>query len=228
LYGANVTLVDGLISDCRPKWWRSGKKKEGWFDISTLKEPFRIEGKEDDGVRNSSEQLGWGVSSGGFSIRTGRRGVGLIGNVEGVHRTEKNWAGSNPASGRKMIAVQIGRVRLQWQRLSTSGEKASQMWQNAEDVCIGGFAVPKPYGDYIMLEILKEVRRGLRWAFPDEQNPLRSLKDWAKKRGGFFSRQKGAGPQPWAYDHLIRTGYLKPGRQSRAVQYRFGGSSIPT
>src|SRR5260370_9282114 len=57
MYGANVTLVDGLISDCG-RMVADRKEKEGWFDISTLKEPFRIEGKKTMGYE-LVEQLGW-------------------------------------------------------------------------------------------------------------------------------------------------------------------------
>jgi len=75
MYGANVTLVDGLISDCG-RMVAERKEKEGWFDISTLKEPFRIEGKKTMGYE-LVEQLGWEYPAAVFYPTGG--GVGLIG-----------------------------------------------------------------------------------------------------------------------------------------------------
>lgn len=74
-YGSNVTLVDGLISDCA-RMLGERKEKEGYFDISTLKEPFRIEGKKTMGYE-VVEQLGWSYPSAIFYPTGG--GVGLIG-----------------------------------------------------------------------------------------------------------------------------------------------------
>src|SRR2546426_9921865 len=62
IYGSNVTLVDGLISDCA-RMVSEGKEKQGWFDVSTLKEPFRVEGKKTMGYE-AAEQLGWRVPDG--------------------------------------------------------------------------------------------------------------------------------------------------------------------
>ena len=66
-YGAHVTLVDGLISDCA-RMVAERKDEEGWFDISTLKEPFRVEGKKTMGYE-VAEQLGWKLPRGASSIR---------------------------------------------------------------------------------------------------------------------------------------------------------------
>lgn len=74
-YGSNVTLVDGLISDCA-RMVNERKEKEGWFDISTLKEPFRVEGKKTMGYE-VVEQLGWSYPDAIFYPTGG--GVGLIG-----------------------------------------------------------------------------------------------------------------------------------------------------
>ena len=81
VYGANVTLVDGLISDCG-RMVAERKEKEGWFDISTLKEPFRVEGKKTMGYE-LVEQLGLGISRCGF-LSHGRRS-GTDRNVEGFY-----------------------------------------------------------------------------------------------------------------------------------------------
>ena len=100
-------------------------------------------------------------------------------------------------------------------RAFDAGEKASQMWQNA-DTFASGLRVPKPYGDYIMLEILKESG-GVALAFSDEQI-LSSLKDWAKNEGIFLSPEGAASTV--AYDHLLKTGYLKP--EDKVVLFNTG------
>ncbi|HLZ13049.1 MAG TPA: threonine synthase [Candidatus Acidoferrum sp.] len=209
LYGANVTLVDGLISDCG-RMVAERKDKEGWFDISTLKEPFRIEGKKTMGYE-LVEQLAWEYPAAVFYPTGG--GVGLIGMWKAFAELEElGWV--NPGKRPKMIAVQSAGC-APVARAFDSGEKSSQMWQNAETFA-SGLRVPKPYGDYIMLEILKESG-GVALAFPDEQI-LASLKDWAKNEGIFLSPEGAASTV--AYDHLLKTGYLKP--EDRVVLFNTG------
>src|ERR1039458_6200464 len=136
-YGANVTLVDGLISDCA-RIICERKKEEGWFDISTLKEPFRIEGKKTMGYE-LVEQLGWEYPDAVFYPTGG--GVGLIGMWKAFEELEQlGWvSGKRP----KMIAVQASGcapVARAWKE----GATASQMWQNAYTFALG-LRVPKPY-----------------------------------------------------------------------------------
>jgi threonine synthase len=198
LYGANVTLVDGLISDCG-RIVAERKEKDGWFDISTLKEPFRIEGKKTMGYE-LVEQLGWEYPAAVFYPTGG--GVGLIGMWKAfIELEELGWV--RPGKRPRMIAVQSAGC-APVTRAFESGAQASQMWQNAETFA-SGLRVPKPYGDYIMLEILKESE-GVALSFPDDQI-LASLKDWAKNEGVFLSPEGAASTV--AYDHLVKTGYLK-------------------
>jgi len=209
LYGANVTLVDGLISDCG-RMVAERKEKEGWFDISTLKEPFRIEGKKTMGYE-LVEQLGWDYPAAVFYPTGG--GVGLIGMWKAFAELEElGWV--KPGKRPRMIAVQSAGC-APVTRAFESGEKASQMWQNAETFA-SGLRVPKPYGDYIMLEILKESG-GVALSFPDDQI-LASLKDWAKNEGVFLSPEGAA--STIAYDHLLKTGYLKP--EDKVVLFNTG------
>jgi threonine synthase len=200
LYGANVTLVDGLISDCG-RIVAERKEKEGWFDVSTLKEPFRIEGKKTMGYE-LVEQLGWEYPDAVFYPTGG--GVGLIGMWKAFAELEElGWV--KPGKRPRMIAVQSSGC-APIARAFEQKEKVSQMWQNASTFA-AGLRVPKPYGDYIMLEILQESG-GVALSFPDEQI-LASLKDWARHEGIFLSPEGAAATA--AYDHLISTGYLKPG-----------------
>jgi len=209
MYGANITLVDGLISDCG-RIVAERKEKEGWFDISTLKEPFRIEGKKTMGYE-LVEQLGWEYPDAVFYPTGG--GVGLIGMWKAFAELEElGWV--KPGKRPKMIAVQSSgcapMVRAFEERAS-----ASKMWENAATFA-AGLRVPKPYGDYIMLEILKESG-GVALAFPDAVI-LASLQDWAKNEGIFLSPEGAAATA--AYDHLLKIGFLKPA--DRVVLFNTG------
>ena len=209
MYGAKVTLVDGLISDCG-RMVAERKEKEGWFDVSTLKEPYRIEGKKTMGYE-LVEQFGWEYPDAVFYPTGG--GVGLIGMWKAFAELEElGWV--KPGKRPKMIAVQSAGCAPMVKAFE-QGEKASQMWNNAATIA-SGLRVPKPYGDYIMLEILRESG-GVALAFPDQQI-LSSLKDWARNEGVFLSPEGAASTA--AYDHLLRTGYLKP--EDRVVLFNTG------
>jgi threonine synthase len=209
MYGAKVTLVDGLISDCG-RMVAERKEKEGWFDISTLKEPFRIEGKKTMGYE-LVEQLGWEYPAAVFYPTGG--GVGLIGMWKAFRELEElGWV--KPGKRPKMIAVQSAGC-APVAKAFEQGEKASQMWNNAATFA-SGLRVPKPYGDYIMLEILRESG-GVALSFPDEQI-LASLRDWAQNEGIFLSPEGATATV--AYDHLLQTGFLKP--EDRVVLFNTG------
>src|ERR1051325_1107324 len=147
-YGARVTLVDGLISDCA-KIVASRKDAEGWFDISTLKEPYRIEGKKTMGYE-LVEQLGWRVPDAIFYPTGG--GVGLIGMWKAFDEMEQlGWIGSKRP---KMIAVQsegCAPVVRAFER----HERRSEFWQNASTVA-AGLRVPKPLGDFLILDAVQQ------------------------------------------------------------------------
>jgi threonine synthase len=197
MYGANVTLVDGLISDCG-RMVAERKEQEGWFDISTLKEPFRVEGKKSMGYE-LVEQLGWEYPAAVFYPTGG--GVGLIGMWKAFAELEElGWVA--PGKRPKMIAVQSAGCAPVTRAFEEHG-KVSEVWENAATFA-SGLRVPKPYGDYIMLEILKESG-GVALAFSDEVI-LQSLKDWAKNEGIFLSPEGAAATA--AYDHLLKTGFL--------------------
>jgi len=209
MYGANVTLVDGLISDCG-RIVAERKEKEGWFDISTLKEPFRIEGKKTMGYE-LVEQLGWEYPEAVFYPTGG--GVGLIGMWKAFAELEElGWV--RPGRRPKMIAVQSSGC-APMVRAFEEGATASRMWENAATFA-AGLRVPKPYGDYIMLEIL-QASGGVALATPDEVI-LSSLQDWAKNEGIFLSPEGAAATA--AYDHLLKTGFLEP--TDRVVLFNTG------
>jgi threonine synthase len=208
-YGANVTLVDGLISDCA-RMVAERKQQEGWFDVSTLKEPFRIEGKKTMGYE-LVEQLGWEYPDAVFYPTGG--GVGLIGMWKAFEELEQlGWV--KPGKRPKMIAVQASGC-APVVRAYDAGEGASHMWQDAATFA-SGLRVPKPYGDYIILEILR-ASGGLALSLSDEEI-LASILDWARNEGIFLSPE-GASVTA-AYDKLLADGFLKP--SDRVVLFNTG------
>src|SRR5215467_8903295 len=210
MYGANVNLVDGLISDCG-RMVAERKEKEGWFDISTLKEPFRIEGKKTMGYE-LVEQLGWEYPEAVFYPTGG--GVGLIGMWKAFAELEElGWV--RPGKRPRMIAVQSAGCAPMVKAFEEHAS-ASKMWENAATFA-AGLRVPKPYGDYIMLEILQESG-GVALAFSDEVI-LASLQDCAKNEGIFLSPDGAAATA--AYDHLLKTILAAAGSRG-AVQHRRG------
>jgi threonine synthase len=198
-YGANVTLVDGLISDCA-RMVNERKQEEGWFDISSLKEPFRVEGKKTMGYE-LVEQLGWEYPDAVFYPTGG--GVGLIGMWKAFEELEQlGWVkrGKRP----RMIAVQASGC-APVARAFDEGAEVSKMWENAATFA-AGLRVPKPYGDAIMLEILRDSG-GVALTQTDDQI-LTSILAWARNEGIFLSPEGAAATA--AYDRLLETGFLKP------------------
>jgi threonine synthase len=208
-YGAHVTLVDGLISDCA-RIVGERKKHEGWFDISTLKEPFRVEGKKTMGYE-LVEQLGWEYPDAVFYPTGG--GVGLIGMWKAFEEMEQlGWV--KPGKRPRMIAVQAAGC-APVARAYDAGAQVSQMWQNASTFA-AGLRVPKPYGDTIMLDILR-ASEGIALAVTDEEI-LASILDWARNEGMFLSPE-GASVTV-AYDKLLADGTLKA--SDRVVLFNTG------
>jgi threonine synthase len=210
-YGAHLTLVDGLISDCG-RMVAERKAAEGWFDISTLKEPFRVEGKKTMGYE-LVEQLGWEYPDAVFYPTGG--GVGMIGMWKAFEEMEQlGWVtGRRP----KMIAIQAAGC-APVVRAFNQGEVVSQMWQNAHTFA-SGLRVPKPYGDAIILEIVRESG-GVAVALSDDEI-FDSLKDWAAHEGVLLSPEGAAATA--AYDHLLTTGFLSG--KDRVVLFNTGSGN---
>jgi threonine synthase len=197
-YGAKVTLVDGLISDCA-RMVNERKQEEGWFDISTLKEPFRVEGKKTMGYE-VAEQLNWKLPDAIFYPTGG--GVGLIGMWKAFEEMEQlGWIGKERP---KMISVQASGcapVAKAWKEHKPTAE----VWQDAHTLA-AGLRVPKPYADYIILDILKKSG-GTAVAIPDEQI-LDAVQEWASEEG-VFAAPEGAACLA-GYKMLLAQKFLKP------------------
>lgn len=207
-YGAKVTLVDGLINDCA-RMVGERKQAEGWFDVSTLKEPFRVEGKKTMGYE-VAEQLNWKLPDAIFYPTGG--GVGLIGMWKAFEEMEQlGWIGKERP---KMIAVQASGcapVVKAWDE----HKGVAEVWQNAHTDA-AGLRVPKPYADYIILDILKKSG-GTAIAVSDEQIFV-AVQRWAGKEG-VFAAPEGAATLP-AYDILLERRFLKP--SDRVVLFNTG------
>jgi threonine synthase len=201
-YGAHVTLVDGLIGDCA-RMVAERAHKEGWFDVSTLKEPFRVEGKKTMGYE-VAEQLGWKLPQ-GIIYPTGG-GVGMIGMWKAFDEMEElGWIGSERP---KMITVQAAGcapIVKAWEAgKSASGMWISEMWAGAATFA-AGLRVPKAYGDYLILDILKRSQ-GTAVAATDEEI-LAAMRHWASMEG-LFAAPEGAASLV-AYEKLRASGFFR-------------------
>jgi threonine synthase len=197
MYGAHVTLVDGLISDCG-RIVAERKDAEGWFDVSTLKEPYRIEGKKTMGLE-LAEQLGWRLPDAIFYPTGG--GVGLIGMWKAFHELEQiGWIG---AKRPKMIAVQsTGCAPIV--KAFEKGEEASVFWEEASTLA-SGLRVPKALGDFLVLQAVRESG-GTCIAVSDE-HILRAGRLLAETEG-IFAAPEGAACIA-ALEPLLAGGFLK-------------------
>jgi threonine synthase len=196
-YGAHVTLVDGLISDCAKIVAERGPK-EGWFDLSTLKEPYRIEGKKTMGYE-VAEQLGWELPDAIFYPTGG--GVGMIGMWKAFDEMEAlGWIGPERP---KMIAVQAEGCQPVV-RAFQAGAERSQFWDGASTVA-SGLRVPKPLGDFLVLKAVRESG-GTAIAVPDSELLAAGIK-LAAEEGIFVCPEGGACVAAAA--RLISEGFLK-------------------
>jgi threonine synthase len=209
-YGAHVTLVDGLISDCA-RMVAERKEREGWFDVSTLKEPFRVEGKKTMGYE-VAEQMNWKLPQ-AIVYPTGG-GVGMIGMWKAFDEMEElGWIGPERP---KMITVQAAGcapIVKAWE----AGQNTSEMWPNASTFA-AGLRVPKAYGDYLILDILKKSQ-GTALAATDEEI-LAATRNWASMEG-IFAAPEGAASLV-AYQKLRASDFLRA--EDRVVLFNTGSA----
>ncbi len=207
-YGANVTLVDGLISDCG-RIVGERKQAEGWFEISTLKEPYRIEGKKTMGYE-VAEQLGWELPDVIFYPTGG--GVGMIGMWKAFAEMEAmGWIGSKRP---KMIAVQAEGCQPVVRALQ-EGAEVSRFWEDASTVS-AGLRVPKPLGDRLTLRAVRESG-GTAIAVSDRDTIDAGIRLASEE--GMFAAPEGAACIA-AAQRLISEGFLKA--DDRIVIYNTG------
>lgn len=206
--GAQVTLVNGLISDCG-RIVGEQKEKEGWFEVSTLKEPHRIEGKKTMGYE-LAEQFVWQIPDAILYPCGG--GVGLIGMWKAFEELEElGWIGRKRP---KMIAVQAAGCAPIVRAFEQNAE-TSEAWIGAHTVA-SGLRVPKALGDFLVLRAIR-ASGGTAIAVSDEEI-LDGALALARLEGIFAAPETGACVA--TLGRLFQNGFLQP--EERVVIFNTG------
>jgi len=180
--GAHVTLVDGLITDCAAEISRR-KANEGWFDMSTLKEPYRVEGKKTLGYE-LAEQLNWQLPN--VILYPAGGGTGLIGMWKAFDEMEAlGWIGQNRP---RMFAVQAAGC-APIVRAFEFGEESGAEVQDAHTIA-SGLRVPKAIGDFLILKILRESNGGA--IAVDDEEMIRVAREVGTREGLFICPEGAA------------------------------------
>lgn len=159
-FGAQVELVDGLINDCG-KIVAERKEAEGWFDVSTLKEPYRVEGKKTMGYE-LAEAFAWDLPE--VILYPTGGGTGLVGMWKAFDEMEQmGWIGNKRP---RMVSVQAAGC-APIVKAFEQGEEKAELWQGAHSVA-SGLRVPVAVGDFLMLQALRESE-GTAVAVTDEE-----------------------------------------------------------
>ena len=198
MQGAEVFLVDGLIDDCG-RLVAEGEKTVGWFNCSTLREPYRIEGKKTMGLE-LAEQLGWELPDVIFYPTGG--GTGIIGMWKAFAELEAlGWIGSKRP---RMVAVQAAGCAPMVKAWEDGVEHAPR-WQNAHTVA-AGIRVPQALGDFL---ILRAVRESGGFAIAVDDRAI--MRGWAElaKEEGLLLCPEGAATYA-AYLEALADGRVSP------------------
>ena len=202
LQGARVYRVNGLIDECGAIVGK-GASEGRWFDFSTLKEPYRIEGKKTMGLELAA-QFGWELPDAIFYPTGG--GTGLIGMWKAFDELEQlGWIG--PARPR-MYAVQASGC-APIVKAFEEGTEHAERWENAHTVA-AGIRVPKAVGDFL---ILRAVRQSGGTALAvDDADTLRAVEDCARDDGLLLCPEGGATLA--AYRRALAAGLVDPGERA--------------
>ena len=180
--GAHVTLIDGLITDCGAEIAKR-KTAEGWFDMSTLKEPYRVEGKKTLGYE-LAEQMEWSLPD--VVLYPTGGGTGLVGMWKAFDEMETlGWIGSERP---RMFSVQASGC-APIVRAFESGAESALEFPDAHTVA-SGLRVPKAVGDFLMLRILRESGGG--GISVDDSEMIRITRDVGRKEGLFVAPEGAA------------------------------------
>jgi threonine synthase len=208
LQGGKVWTVNGLINDCG-KIVGAGKDAMDWFDVSTLKEPYRIEGKKTMGLE-LADQMAWQLPDVIFYPTGG--GTGLIGMWKAFNELrEIGWVkGDLP----RMVAVQsTGCAPIV--RAYDNGERHAQFWEGAETIA-SGIRVPAAIGDFLILDAIRESD-GFAIAVPDSD--IETARTDVATRDGLLLCPEGAATFA-AYRSALESGLVS--RDERAVLFNCG------
>lgn len=196
--GADVILVDGLISDCGREA-RKEAEKNGWFDLSTLKEPYRLEGKKTIGFE-LAEQFEWELPD--VIIYPTGGGTGLIGMWKAFKEmAELGWIKDKFP---RMISVQSSGC-APIVRAYENGEEFAKPWENAQTVA-AGLRVPSAVGDFLILRVLRESK-GTAIAVDDELI-ISAQKKFSATEGIFACPEGGATLS--ALEKLLEKRWINP------------------
>src|SRR5438477_5654926 len=180
--GAHVTLIDGLITDCGAEIARR-KADEGWFDMSTLKEPYRIEGKKTLGYE-LAEQLDWKLPD--VILYPTGGGTGLIGMWKAFDEMEVlGWIDRKRP---RLFSVQASGC-APIVRAFEAGEKFAAEFPNPQTIA-SGLRVPKAIGDFLILKILRQSDGGA--VAVDDQEIVRVVRDVGSTEGLFVAPEGAA------------------------------------
>ena len=209
LAGANVTLIDGLITDAG-RMIAERKTAAGWFDVSTLKEPYRVEGKKTMGFE-LAEQFGWELPD--VIIYPTGGGTGIVGMWKGFAELEAlGWIGKKRP---RFIVVQstgCAPIVRAWE----AGATEATPWQNAETIA-SGLRVPQAIGDFLVLDALRESN-GAAIAVTDDA--IREAMQLLPTTEGVLTCAEGAATLA-ALKQLVNNGMLEP--SERVVLFNTGG-----
>lgn len=196
--GARVWSVNGLINDCG-RIVGEGKEAMGWFDFSTLKEPYRIEGKKTMGLE-LADQLGWKVPDVIFYPTGG--GTGLIGMWKAFNELKQiGWlTGKLP----KMVAVQATGCAPIVKAYEDGSERA-ELWRDAHTVA-AGIRVPVAVGDFL---ILRAIRESVGFAIAVDDDSISAGLDEVSKKEGLLLCPEGAATYA-AYKQSLEKGLISP------------------
>ena len=198
MQGAKTWSVNGLITDCG-KIVRDGVEKMGWFDVSTLKEPYRIEGKKTMGLE-LAEQMNWKLPD--VIIYPTGGGTGLIGMVKAFSELqEMGWIDNKRP---RMVAVQSeGCAPIV--KAYNENKEIAEYWENAETVA-AGIRVPTAVGDFLILRGVRETN-GFATAVSDQS--IISAREEVADKEGVLLCPEGAATYA-AYLKEIESGRISP------------------
>ena len=211
LYGSGVTLVDGLITDAGRVAAEKGKPL-GWYDVSTLKEPYRIEGKKTMAYE-LGEQLDWKFPD--WIIYPTGGGTGMVGMWKAFEELESIGWKTSPTRPR-MVSVQAEHC-APIVRAFEEGAERSEMWQNARTLA-DGLRVPKAVGDFLVLRAVRESG-GTALAVTDDEM-VAGMRALGSREGVSAAPEGGAALQ--ALKRLVADGRV--GRDESVVLFNTGGA----
>ena len=209
LAGANITLIDGLISDAG-RIVAERKAAEGWFDVSTLKEPYRVEGKKTMGFE-LAEQFGWELPD--VIIYPTGGGTGIVGMWKGFAELEAlGWIGEKRPRFISVQAAGCAPIVKAWEE----GMPEAEPWPDAHTIA-SGLRVPQAIGDFLILQAIRESG-GAAIAVTDDA--IREAMHLLPATEGLLTCPEGAATVA-ALKQAVANGMISP--SERVVLFNTGG-----